>query len=364
MNRFLPAVLNHINYAIQTSKYIPTLPADWDEDGAYPIEPEIWETAVNWLMNYSEYIYKNFFIVIAEPDINPVRGGSVDLSWHIDDYSLLVNVRREEGRIVAGFFGCWSRKGKESDRIKGQVFTNIIDQRLVHWMRKLGVDDIKTAESTKAALSTIKQFFGEEHLSDGVIDRSDYQAWHLDHKEELKIQAWWAERLFHEVPVDVSMGYSYLEELSKRLEIEYTRFLYGLGGHVIFTPDELLTIQHHVLSRNQSMSKEQLKNQSERMKRFLTLVSKEPSGAMTMADYRQKHRRAFKISLDLSLDLLRIMEEMDGDDRVAKKIWLAKELGISLNKLNQVLHGKGYFTKPEVSIIKKYLKGKENVSEH
>ena len=127
--------LQHIESEIEDSRYIFDLPENWDEDGAMPIKEEVWQIAVQFLRNYAEYIWRNYNIVIEAPEINPTRGGTVDLSWTTKkNVGLLINIRIHNGEPIAFYYG---ELPDNIGIIKGSVSTQDVADHLAVWMKKL-----------------------------------------------------------------------------------------------------------------------------------------------------------------------------------------------------------------------------------
>ncbi|MEX0966749.1 MAG: hypothetical protein WD077_05890 [Bacteroidia bacterium] len=119
---------------IEASKYILELEQGWDGENAEIIKSEIWKAATKFLINAALEINKEYSVIIQTPEINPVKDGSIDLSWRTEKARMLINVRERAGEMVANYYGDFynnekPRKGSDS------LDSNIED--LVVWMRNL-----------------------------------------------------------------------------------------------------------------------------------------------------------------------------------------------------------------------------------
>ena len=127
----LPIGLQPLVQEIQDSRYILKLSDSWDDAGALPIEPIIYETTVRFLQDYAAFILKKYKIIIETPSINPVKNGSVDLEWHTPNARLLINIRDTQNAYYYG------DQHNNINSIKGSVSTQTTENFLAAWMTKL-----------------------------------------------------------------------------------------------------------------------------------------------------------------------------------------------------------------------------------
>ena len=116
---------------IQDSQYILNLKPNWDEDGALPVSPLIYETSIAFLKNYAVFIAKKYKKTLETPSINPVKNGSIDLEWHTPNARLLINIRDAENAYYYG------DQHKNTNSIKGSVTTQTVENFFAVWMTKL-----------------------------------------------------------------------------------------------------------------------------------------------------------------------------------------------------------------------------------
>ncbi|MBV9576521.1 MAG: hypothetical protein JO149_07845, partial [Gammaproteobacteria bacterium] len=129
----LPAQFIQIATEIERSKYILNLKENWDEDGASKISEAVWLRSISFLLKYSLFIYKNFGPVIVQPEINPCRNGSIDLSWKTSKARLLVNITEEENNKAFYYGDLYN----EENPIKGFVSIDEVGEHLATWMKNL-----------------------------------------------------------------------------------------------------------------------------------------------------------------------------------------------------------------------------------
>lgn len=118
---------------IKSSSYILDLQDDWDDNGAIPIKKIVYNTALEFLINYSNALDQKGFL-LKTPEINPCRNGSVDLSWRTNNARMLINIQETPKGILAYYYGDIN-KGDEP--IKGNVQTEKIASHLLVWMENL-----------------------------------------------------------------------------------------------------------------------------------------------------------------------------------------------------------------------------------
>ena len=123
--------LQTLKQEIQNSKYILKLTNNWDENGALPISPMIYDSAIRFLQNYTLFIFKKYKTIIETPSINPVNNGSIDLEWHTPNARLLVNIRDTQNAYYYG------DQHKNINSIKGSISFETIENFFAVWMTKL-----------------------------------------------------------------------------------------------------------------------------------------------------------------------------------------------------------------------------------
>ena len=99
-----PTALKDLSDAVLSSKYIPELRDDWDEEGSKGYEHKTWCRAVKFLELYSKSILRDFGLSISQPKIFPGPQGGIDFLWKTSAYRLLVTVPEDLER-AAIFYG-------------------------------------------------------------------------------------------------------------------------------------------------------------------------------------------------------------------------------------------------------------------
>lgn len=119
--RKVSSQLAPIKEAIEKSRYILDLKANWDDEGSPAYSESAWYSAVNFLLNFSEWTLESVWKAMPPPKIYHAPDTSIDIYWKNTNYSLLINVagdkatfsgEKKEGTEIQGFF--YSAKYKQS----------------------------------------------------------------------------------------------------------------------------------------------------------------------------------------------------------------------------------------------------------
>ncbi len=122
-----------VSDAIEDSKSIVELQEGWGENGR-KIEVEVYKRSIRLLVDYANYIFENYGIVVETPEINPVRNGSIDILWNTKNGYLLLNVKDFKNDYLGTFFGF----RKSNRKIKeGEIDLNCIEPDMAMWMKDL-----------------------------------------------------------------------------------------------------------------------------------------------------------------------------------------------------------------------------------
>lgn len=132
-NKGVVVVNMEILKAINEAKNLLLLNENWDEDGALAISKNIWNNAISFLKNYSEYMLSDKKLSIKAPQINPCRDGSIDLSWRTSKARMLINFKND-GNNLAHYYG---DHYENVNSIKGYVKIDDIQDFLATWMKIL-----------------------------------------------------------------------------------------------------------------------------------------------------------------------------------------------------------------------------------
>jgi hypothetical protein len=127
----MPEALAHIQKSIDNSVFITSLSADWDDAGSLSVSSDLYQSAVTFLKKYALFVYKILEEIIPEPDIAPVKDGTIDLEWHTPKARMLINIK---GDGTASYYG---DNLSNLNSIKGRVATEEVEFFLASWMTKL-----------------------------------------------------------------------------------------------------------------------------------------------------------------------------------------------------------------------------------
>lgn len=125
--------LNHIIKCFQESEYISSLKEDWDDNEGKPISFQTWTNAVNFVNDYSDWIFNYFGIVISEPQIQPGPNETIDIVWRNDNYRFLINIPQDKN-FQAGYYGDDKKNGNS---IKGKIPIDKVEEFIATWMKNL-----------------------------------------------------------------------------------------------------------------------------------------------------------------------------------------------------------------------------------
>jgi hypothetical protein len=126
------ALLPEIERAIGDSRSILRLPDDWDEEGAVRIQERTWSKAVNLLRRAASSLYETSRQRLPVPRINACADGSVDLYWKTDQFTLLINVKKEDG-VGSDFYG---ERSANAQDIRGPLNVDEPDFEFLNWLVK------------------------------------------------------------------------------------------------------------------------------------------------------------------------------------------------------------------------------------
>ena len=102
---------------IEDSKKILDLKEDWDDEGALPIDEDLYNESISFFMKY-------YYEGMSLPDISPCRDGSIDFYWSGEN-QLLINISKENQGYIATFYGDNRKKV-----IKGTILTDEFSETL------------------------------------------------------------------------------------------------------------------------------------------------------------------------------------------------------------------------------------------
>lgn len=99
----IPFELKYIESAYIKSEYILKLEDDWDDNGSSKYDIKTWKKALVFFNEYSKSLFSNFNKKIENPKIYHGPKGSIDILLENNNYSLLINVLKDQDKAV--YFG-------------------------------------------------------------------------------------------------------------------------------------------------------------------------------------------------------------------------------------------------------------------
>jgi hypothetical protein len=125
-----PEALAHIAEAIEKSRYILSLPPNWDGEGSPAYDATVWERACRFLLHNAAKLWRQQGVRAAAPAIHNGPQGSVDIHWKIGSRQLLFNVPADADR-AATYYGTNPDTGIET---KGSLDTSASNEWLLMWI--------------------------------------------------------------------------------------------------------------------------------------------------------------------------------------------------------------------------------------
>lgn len=132
---FINKQLKGIAEEIKFSEELLDFDENLDYERTLPIFGELYFVAVKFLIDYSEFIFKNSGTVIQAPEINAGRNGNIYLAWRTNNARLAISVEWTKTlEVIANYYG---DLGNDREPIKGNVTTGKISEYLAYWMKYL-----------------------------------------------------------------------------------------------------------------------------------------------------------------------------------------------------------------------------------
>jgi hypothetical protein len=131
-----PSHLIEIEERINSSRQILDYKYNWDDNGAIPVNPLIFDRATNFLRDYADSIFNICNKVLRTPDINPVNDGSVDLEWNFENSYFLINFKNTPEEI-AFYYGEFKEDNAVIFDANGQINTNSVQGKFATYLSYL-----------------------------------------------------------------------------------------------------------------------------------------------------------------------------------------------------------------------------------
>jgi hypothetical protein len=132
----IPIHLTEVKQKIKDSRYILNYEYNWDDNGALPINPIIFDRAARFLESYTERIYDVCDKILISPEIVPVGDGSIDLEWTLENSSFLINFKNTKEEI-AFYYGEFKDKDNVIFDTNGQVNTSTVKDKFASYLSDL-----------------------------------------------------------------------------------------------------------------------------------------------------------------------------------------------------------------------------------
>lgn len=139
----LPKQLKNIYNAIEKSKSILDLKDNYDCEGSKAPSLKIWKNSIEFLAQYSKFVYERDKVIIKAPSIYHGIDNSIDILFgNKDKTRMLINICEENREIIASYYGDNyngikpKTKEEKKSEIEGKIQTNKIHRPLANWMKK------------------------------------------------------------------------------------------------------------------------------------------------------------------------------------------------------------------------------------
>ena len=130
---YLFGALKAIAIQINDAKEILHYNYDWDDEGALPTSPQVFHNAINFLVSYSNFIFRRFDdAIIATPYIDILKDGGVSILWDTPKARFLIFFKNSASSY-AYFF---AEKTDTKIPFKSAIEINApVDESIASWMK-------------------------------------------------------------------------------------------------------------------------------------------------------------------------------------------------------------------------------------
>jgi hypothetical protein len=105
---------NNLKEEIETAAELRFLKQNWDGEGSKGYKLKTIKNAINFVIEYTKWIWEERNHCIPTPNIFPGVNGTVDVYWKSNNYDLIINIP-EAPNTVASFYG----DNMDSKKIQG-----------------------------------------------------------------------------------------------------------------------------------------------------------------------------------------------------------------------------------------------------
>lgn len=129
----IPVRLKHIAQQIEDAKVILEYKDDWDDEGAMATDINTFEKAVNFVVQYSVFVFNNYTTILKEPYIDILRDGSISVHWDAAKNTQLLIVFKKDKDELAYFY---AEQGDRKIPFKSAIVPgDPVNETLAIWMR-------------------------------------------------------------------------------------------------------------------------------------------------------------------------------------------------------------------------------------
>jgi hypothetical protein len=122
--------LKQVSEAVQASREVLRLEADWNGEEAATISEETWRRATEFLSRNAQFLWNEHSVRIETPRIVPVPDGTLDIHWKVAERELLVNIPAQAG-VRATYYG---DDGSGHHVVEGDLDTAAPNHWLLMWL--------------------------------------------------------------------------------------------------------------------------------------------------------------------------------------------------------------------------------------
>jgi hypothetical protein len=115
--------------AVDASRRILDLPADWDDEGSPVFQESTWQKAADFLRRQALALWDRRGLSLPVPQILPGPESSIDIHWQSSRRELLLNVPSDNAAPIT-FYG----DDYAQDKKKGQIENGALDLDLFAWL--------------------------------------------------------------------------------------------------------------------------------------------------------------------------------------------------------------------------------------
>lgn len=126
--------LKNIEEALDEASEILSYEYDWDDEGAEVLDVTSFDNAIEFVVNFSNYIYENNRKIVATPYIDILRDGSVSIHWESEMNQLLIIFDKNDCDSYSFYMQYGESENKEFIKGKGRLKENI-NKIIALWMK-------------------------------------------------------------------------------------------------------------------------------------------------------------------------------------------------------------------------------------